>query len=164
MSQHNQQGLLKPSEKSPSATLAELCQEQTWSTESSLVPWLRERHRRVMGKGTREKLKQTLQTSPATSINRGSVLSGEAAQHHKAHGQVKGWAASPTSSITQPPAWALCPLPLPFPCFQKLSPRIKNTDACWKNTDTTRLFIWSYGYLVATFVTLAASSRTARLR
>lgn len=57
MSQQNQQGLLKPPEKPPSATLAELWREQTLSTESSLVPWLRERHRRAMGNRTGEKLK-----------------------------------------------------------------------------------------------------------
>lgn len=57
MSQQNQQGLLQPPEKSPSATLAEPWQEQTSSTESNLLPWLRERHRRAMWNGTGEKLK-----------------------------------------------------------------------------------------------------------
>lgn len=90
LSQQNQQGLVKPPEKSLSATLAELWREQTSSTESSLVPWLRERHRRAMGNRTGEKLKETLKTSPATSIKSRSDLSGEAAQDHKTHGQVKG--------------------------------------------------------------------------
>lgn len=57
VSQQNQQGLLKPPEKSPSAALAELWQEQTLSTESNLVPWLRERHSRAMGNGAGQKLK-----------------------------------------------------------------------------------------------------------
>lgn len=57
MSQQNQQSLLKPPEKFPSATLAELWQEQTLSSESNLVSWLWERHWRAMGNRTKDETK-----------------------------------------------------------------------------------------------------------